>query len=146
MAVEDAIPENDPPTDRQISHEHGGEYEPDAFGALDSLEDLQGESPAVGCMLAYIIVVIAFLAELLRYATGSAIWWPILITIPFFFPRVWAAFRLWQSPQLMDGPALKHLNWRDRRLWLGVAVVLMIAEFQLRLFWPTIRNFFDRAW
>jgi hypothetical protein len=127
-------------------HEHGGEYQPAPFGAQDSLDDIRAEGPAVGCMLVYLFVVIVVAAEFLRYFTGTAVWWPLLIAIPFFFPRVWAAFRLWQSPQLMDTPDVSRLSFRDRRLWLVLAVVLMIAEFELQLFWPRIEALFSEMW
>lgn len=129
-----------------VEHEHGGEYQPDAFGALDSLEDLKAERPAMGCLAAYMIVAVIFLAELLRYSTGSGKWWLVLIAVPFFFPRMWAAFRMWQSPQMLDRTEMSRISWRDRRLWIMVAIVLMIAEFEFKLFWPTIREFFTRAW
>jgi len=103
-------------------YEHGGEYQPDAFGALNSIEDLKGEGHAVGCLLLYLFVAIVFVAELLRYATGSAKWWPLLIAIPFFFPRVWAAFRLGQNPDIAGIPAVSGMSLRDKRL--GIAVVV----------------------
>lgn len=127
-------------------YEHGGEYQSDAFGAPDSLDDLKGEGAAVGCLLIYAMIVIVVLAELLRYATGSAKWWPVLIAVPFFLPRIWSTFRLWQSPQLLDGPRVKGLSFREKRFWLVAVVVAMIVEFELQLLWPTIRDFFDSLW
>lgn len=127
-------------------HEHGGEYRPDAFGALDSLDDMRSEGPALGCMAMYLLVVAVFLAELLRYLTGSGKYWLVLAAIPFLFPRVWAAFRMWQSPQVLDERGFKGMSLRDRRWWIVAAVVLMALELEFQLFWPSIRDFFNRAW
>ncbi|MBL0922951.1 MAG: hypothetical protein IBJ12_00600 [Sphingomonadaceae bacterium] len=124
-------------------HEHGGEYQPDAFGAPGSLDDIKSDGPAVGCLLVYLFVAVVFAAEMLRYFTGSAKWWLLLIAIPFLLPRGWAAFRLWQSPQLIEGEAVGRTSMKARRWYIVATMVLLFVELEFQLFWPVIRGWFE---
>jgi hypothetical protein len=132
-----------PPMTDQQEHEHGGEYQPDPFGAPGSLDDIRSEGPAVGCLLLYVFAAIVFAAEMLRYFTGSAKWWPLLIAIPFLLPRGWAALRLWQSPQLIEGEAVRHASLKDRRWYIVATMLLLFVELEFQLFWPVIKGWFE---
>jgi hypothetical protein len=120
-------------------YEHGGGYEPDAFAPLNSPADLAGDGQAVGCLILYGLAVAVFVAEMLRAITGSAIWWLLMIPILYFAPRIWAAFRLWQRPEWLDGhAALSALHPRKRRFWIMLVVVAMVLEVQFRLVLPRV--------